>query len=363
MKRKIFHIVTHFDIGGSETVAINISKADNPDYEFHFVEVVRGEGVYSNAFIKDLEKHNIFYHRSPFSMNCILGALLFPFWFWKVHKKYNPDVYHSHTESPDVALYLFFHFFFFLINHNTKIVRTLHNTKLWKKKHLIGYLVEHFFLKHQANVAISEPVRKAYLADFSFYSKEIPVIYNGLEEKRQMPFEGIEKRNVNILFAGRIVPQKGINTLFKTIQILDEKQNDFFFHIIGEGPLKDTLVKELKNLDNVRFYGNVYNLASYLHSFDYLFMPSEYEGLSMLSIESSFAKLPIIINSVEGLVDTVPKSWPLKVINNNVQDYLRIFHNLGKYNHDSLADDAYQFVTERFGIKQMQTKYLDLYKN
>lgn len=53
MKRKIFHIVTHFDIGGSETVAINISKADNPDYEFHFVEVVRGEGVYSNAFIKD----------------------------------------------------------------------------------------------------------------------------------------------------------------------------------------------------------------------------------------------------------------------------------------------------------------------
>ena len=72
------------------------------------VEVVKGKGAYSKAFIEDLESNGIYYHRSPFSTNFILGALLFPFWFWKLHLKYHPDVYHSHTESPDVALYLFF---------------------------------------------------------------------------------------------------------------------------------------------------------------------------------------------------------------------------------------------------------------
>ena len=108
MSFKVFHIVTHFDIGGSETVALNISKAKCPNVEFHMVEVVKGKGAYSKAFIEDLESNGIYYHRSPFSTNFILGALLFPFWFWKLHLKYHPDVYHSHTESPDVALYLFF---------------------------------------------------------------------------------------------------------------------------------------------------------------------------------------------------------------------------------------------------------------
>ena len=362
MKYKVFHIVTHFDIGGSETVSLNISKANHPDFEFHFVEVVRGKGNYSDAFIRDLEKHHIFYHRSPLSINCILGALLFPIWFWKIHKKYSPDVYHTHTESPDVALYLFFHLFPFLIKKNIKVVRTLHNTKLWKKKHLVGIALERFFLKYQANVAISLPVKQSYLSQFSFYDKDIPIILNGIEEKQQMPFKHIETNKTNILFAGRLVEQKGTDILASVILALNKKSNKFFFHIIGDGPLRKELSDSLQNEENVRFYGNVYNLASYLGSFDYLFMPSWYEGLSMLSIESSFAKLPVIINSCEGLVDTVPTLWPLKVKNNDINAYLQIFENLDSYNRKSLSDQAYLFVSENFGIKQMQEKYLYRYR-
>lgn len=362
MKYKIFHIVTHFDIGGSETVALNISKANNPNFEFHFVEVIKGYGTYSEAFIKDLEKHNIFYHRSPLSINCILGALLFPFWFWKIHKKYNPDVYHTHTESPDVALYLFFHLFRFLIKKDIKVIRTLHNNKLWKRKHIVGILIERFFLKYQANVAISLPVKQSYLSQFGFYNKDIPVILNGIEEKQQVPFKEIEQNKINVLFAGRMVKQKGIDVLADVILTLNKNSNNFFFHIIGDGPLHEELSERLQNEDNVCFYGNVYNLASYLGSFDYLFMPSWHEGLSMLSIESSFAKLPVIINSCAGLIDTLPESWPLKVKNNDVNAYLQIFGTIDNYNRESLGDQAYQFVSENFGIKRMQDKYLNLYK-
>lgn len=361
MSHKVFHIITHLDIGGSETVALNISKMNNPNYEFHFVEVVRGKGTYSDAFIKDLKEHHIFYHRSPLSINCILGAFLFPFWFWKIHKKHNPDIYHTHTESPDVALFLFFHLFPFLIKKNTKIVRTLHNTKLWKRKHLIGIILEHFFLKYQANVAISLPVKQSYLSQFGFYNKDIPIILNGIEEKRQMPFKHIEPNKINILFAGRLVKQKGVDVLTNIILTLNKKPNKFFFHIIGDGPLYRELSDSLQNEGNVRFYGNIYNLASYLGSFDYLFMPSWYEGLSMLSIESSFAKLPIIINSCKGLVDTVPATWPLKVKDNDIDTYLQIFENLNSYNRELLSNQAYQFVSDNFGIKQMQKKYLYRY--
>ena len=363
MACKIFHIVTHFDIGGSETVALNISKSKNKDFEFHLVEVVRGHGDYSDAFIKDMELNGIHYHRSPFSTNFILGALLFPFWFWKIHKRYNPDVYHTHTESPDVALFLFFHIFKFMIKKSTKVVRTLHNTKLWKRKHFIGNLVEHFFLKHSSNISISKPVKEAYLSSFKFYNKEIPIIFNGIEEQRQITFKDVEKNKINILFAGRIVPQKGIDVLIRIIRELNNHENNFSFHIIGDGSLKNHLISSLANYSNVHIYGNIYNLASYLNSFDYLIMPSVHEGLSMLAIESSFAKLPIIINSCEGLEDTLPNDWPLKVRNNDFNSYLDIFRNLDKYNHDLLAQQAHDFVSERFGIIQMQEKYLYIYKN
>lgn len=363
MKHKVFHIITHLDIGGSETVALNISKMNNPNYEFHFVEVVQSKGDYSQSFIKDLKESNIIIHRSPFSTNLIIGTILFPFWFWRLHKKYKPDIYHSHTECPDVALYLFFHLFKFLIGKKTKVVRTLHNTKLWKNKHFIGVIIEHFFLKYQANVAISLPVKEKYQTNFKFYNKEIPIIFNGVEEKKQYQFNGIKKGKINILFAGRIVEQKGINILSEVVQKLNSNyQNDFFFHIIGEGPLKENLTKDLSAYTNVKFYDNIYNLASYLHSFDYLFMPSIHEGLSMLAIEASFAHLPIIVNSCEGLVDTLPETWPLKVIDNNIDDYIQIFTNLKSMNRNYLSTQAYEYVLERFSMKQMQNKYSNLYE-
>lgn len=361
MNYKVFHIVTHFDIGGSETVALNIAKAKKENIEFHLVEVVRGKGKYTDAFIKDLNEHHIKYHRSPVSTNFILGALLFPFWFCFLYFKYKPNVFHSHTESPDVALFLFYTLFGAFIPKTTKVVRTLHNTKLWKRKHFIGCIIEHFFLRHQSNVAISEPVRNSYLSDFPFYNKQIPIIYNGLEEKQQIPFEGLKQEKINILFAGRMVEQKGVDVLSKVVIKLNERNNNFYFYIVGNGPLKKQLHDELKNYDNVKFYENVYNLASYLGSFDFLFMPSRYEGLSMLSIEASFAHLPVIINSCNGLEDTLPKTWPLKVKHNEVNHYVQIFEKVKSINRIELSDSSYKYVKDRFGIKVMQDKYLSVY--
>ena len=38
---RIFHIVTHFDMGGAEKVAANIAASQTPGTEYHMVEVMR----------------------------------------------------------------------------------------------------------------------------------------------------------------------------------------------------------------------------------------------------------------------------------------------------------------------------------
>lgn len=55
---------------------------------------------------RELEEHGIMYHTSPIS-HSKLAILFFPLWFSFIYLKYSPNIIHSHTEIPDLALWLF----------------------------------------------------------------------------------------------------------------------------------------------------------------------------------------------------------------------------------------------------------------
>ena len=38
-KKRVFHIVSHFDVGGAERVAVNIAKSQTEGFEYHVVEL------------------------------------------------------------------------------------------------------------------------------------------------------------------------------------------------------------------------------------------------------------------------------------------------------------------------------------
>lgn len=121
----------------------------------------------------------------------------------------------------------------------------------------------------------------------------------------QKDFKNIIHGKINVLFAGRLEHQKGIDILIKTIIRLKDN-NTIHFHVIGEGSLKKMLISSLTDCKNFTYYEKIYNLASYLSSFDFLFMPSNFEGLALMPIEAGFAKLPCIVNDCPGLGETMP---------------------------------------------------------
>lgn len=98
-----------------------------------------------------------------------------------------------------------------------------------------------------------------------------------------------------------------------------------------------------------------------MFSFDYLLMPSNFEGLSLMSIEASMAKLPVIINDCLGLKDTLPEQWPLKVKNNELSAYYNIFDHLHDINRTEVGKQSYEFVKQHFTIKKMREDYESLY--
>lgn len=117
-------------------MAVNIAKSQTSDFEYHVVELIHAHSAFTKVFIKELEDTGIKYHRGfvpEVHFHYLferLAAVTFPLWFIFLFLKYRPDVIHSHTEMPDLAVYSFFKVFPTLLRH-CKVVRTIHNTRLW----------------------------------------------------------------------------------------------------------------------------------------------------------------------------------------------------------------------------------------
>ena len=375
---RTFHLITHFSLGGAERVAANIAESQTHGMEYHVVEIMRGRTAYTPKFIAELEQAGVRCHRSwmpDVSFHFLferIAALLFPLRMLYIMLRWRPDVIHTHTETPDLALYVFSRVFPRMLRR-VKIVRTIHNTRLWTGLPHTAQWVEAFFKSHNANIAISDSVRDSYAERFG---EVAPIINNGVAEVEQKDYFNISTpqylntstpQHLNLLFAGRLEPQKGVVVLCKVLKML-AGDTRFFFTIAGDGSQRTLVEQTLAEIAaegksvNAQLVPPIFGLAGYMQSFDYLFMPSEFEGLSMLSMEASLNRLPVIANACPGLADTLPADWSLLAHGNNIDDYRRIFNLLPTANRDALTQQAYAFAKERFSVRTMQERYEAWYK-
>ena len=373
---RIFHFITHFSLGGAERVAANIAESQTHGMEYHVVEIMRGRTAYTPKFIDELEKAGVRCHRSwmpDVSFHFLferIAALLFPLRMLYIILRWRPDVIHTHTETPDLALYVFSRVFPRMLRC-VKIVRTIHNTRLWAGLPRTAQWVEAFFKSHNANIAISDSVRDSYADRFG---EVPPIINNGVAEVEQKDYFNAQNSKLKtqnsklkILFAGRLEPQKGVVVLCKVLKMLAGDAR-YHFTIAGDGSQRTLVEQTLAEIAaegksvNAELVPPIFGLAGYMQSFDYLFMPSEFEGLSMLSMEASLNRLPVIANACPGLADTLPADWSLLAHGNNLDDYRRIFNLLPTANRDALTQQAYAFAKERFSVRTMQERYEAWYK-
>lgn len=359
--KTIFHIISRLDVGGAERVAISIAKSSSPDCRHHIVELQRGHSVFTRQMIAELREDNIPLHRSwlpiYFHLHCYVDrmiSIIFPIRFLFLWLRYRPDVVHSHTEMPDMAVWLTLKIFPFM---KLKVVRTIHNTCLWSGMAWTGQRVERFMQQRNANIAISPNVQAAYHEHFGTMP---PIIYNGVAPTTQHNYDGIVPGKVNILFAGRFEKQKGIATLCGIIKVMQTDKR-YHFHIFGAGREQE-LIDSLQGLDNVTVRKPMHGISTVMSSFDYLIMPSLHEGLSILAIEASMNGLPLLINRCAGLTDTLPPDWQLAVNDNKMEEWLRLFRNiLPNCDREALLSQAREYAIHHFSIRKMQCEYERIY--
>ena len=114
---------------------------------------------------------------------------------------------------------------------------------------------------------------------------------------------------LRLLFVGRLVPQKGLDVLFRALSSLKD-HGDWTLTIAGEGPLKDELARAVRGLhlgDRVVFRGWLErdHLPAVYKDADVFVLPSRDEGMPNAMLEAMAAGTPVVGSRVAGIEEVV----------------------------------------------------------
>lgn len=170
--------------------------------------------------------------------------------------------------------------------------------------------VENWLLRQADAVICCSKFIKKEINQFFNFNKEINVIPNGVRADFFQPTKINNNTYPTILFAGRLVVEKGIFVLLNSIQMVIKKYPNIKLHICGDGYLKDELDEFIikHGLESYICFKGFLNkkemLAEYQKA-DIAIFPSLYEPFGLVVLEAMACGLPIIVTNTGGMSEIV----------------------------------------------------------
>ena len=136
------------------------------------------------------------------------------------------------------------------------------------------FLLRSRLMARAINVACSQSVAESY-------GKSCRWTGNPYDTRAFFQRRGV-KRNKDVVFVGRLVPEKGPDILLRAVSILKEKQVHLKCSIVGDGPLSDSLRRIIieENLEeSVKLIGSLQDaqLGEFLNEHRVMVVPSVWE--------------------------------------------------------------------------------------
>ena len=135
-------------------------------------------------------------------------------------------------------------------------------------------------------------------------------IYNGIEKDYEFRRKVAADNEKIIMYAGRLVYEKGIQHLISAAPKILSGYNDTKFVIVGKGDMQNELKAQVDYLgisNKVYFTGQLSykDLCKMYKSADVAVFPSTYEPFGVVAIEAMFAGIPTVVSDVGGLNEIV----------------------------------------------------------
>jgi glycosyltransferase involved in cell wall biosynthesis len=248
-------------------------------------------------------------------------------------------------------------------------------TYLLEYNPLIEYLDIRAFRRSDFIISVSKFSRNWLIQNYHISPKKIKTIYQGVKIPRYNHNKNqkyIEEYNLKgekiILFVGRLEIRKGILDLVDALSIIPKKI-EYKCIIIGKGPLKNTIlrrIKEYKLSDNFIFidYLKKADLNCFYYLCDIYVQPSYLEGFGLTLIEAMATGTPVISTNTGAIPEIIKNNYNGILVKPNDSSELgkKIIYCLENDDfRKKLGNNALESVKNRFKWAKSIVKLIKYY--
>lgn len=277
--------------------------------------------------------------------------------FLKARLKKDQDIVHAHNIPSALAMK----------NTAGKKVLSLHGIFSQQVNQLHGKATGNIFKKYEKDAlqwanAITVISKEA----LDYYSK---LGYNVFQVPNAIDVSSLEinvdkRYPKQIIFAGRLSSEKGIDSL---ISIAQKLSDEIHLIILGAGPEEQKIKDLTKTHKNIHFLGyqNKKDTISLIRGSDILIQPSLQEGISSTLLEAMVCKTAIIASNVGGNKEIIENGINGMLVEpHEIQSFVKQITNLlnDAQLRESLVNQASKNV-EKYDWNHVGNLYLNIYKS
>jgi len=365
-KIKIIQFNSYSGIGGGEQILFDITKGLKNDFDFL---VVAPSGLLLQRCC------DIGIRTKIIEATGLLGRLKE---IKKIFKKANSDIIHMHGTRAAFWGRLAI----IGLKNKPKIIYTLHGFHIIRKKFFLKWsliLAERFLNRWTTFlVCVSEADKNLVLRYKTIFSKKLRLIKNGIDiERFQLTPEAIRQaredmglRNKLVLCSiGRLHLPKDFSTILRALKIIILKKKDVALLIIGDGPLRKSLEKEVGELgleEFVKFLGFRKDIPLLINLSDIMILSTRWEGLPLAPIEAGACRKSIIASDIDGVREIIlDKKTGFLFEPGSENDLADKILELGKSEElrKKMGQRAFEFISKNFSKQRMIKEYKSLYES
>ena len=277
--------------------------------------------------------------------------------FLKTKFKKGNDIVHAHHIVGALAMK----------NFSCKKILSIHGVYSKNIAQLYGKTTSNISKKYEKTalnlvdaITVNSKEGYDYYTEMGFNVVQIPnaIDLNIIPKKSTKQFEN------QIIFAGRLSKEKGIEILLETATHLPD---NYHLLIAGSGPLEEKVRNLADKKTNVHYLGyqSKQNLLSLIQGSDLLIQPSLEEGISSTLLEAMACGTCILASNIEGISEIVENNKNgLLVEPNNREKLLNKILDLlpKKEKRLRMANEGLEIV-KKYDWKRVGKLYLNFYES
>jgi len=175
------------------------------------------------------------------------------------------------------------------------------------------------------------------------------------------PDKTIEKKRC-VISVGRLEEQKNHRLLIEAVAQL----KNIALIIVGEGSLKQELLDQAKDLKvdlTIKAPMSHNNLKELMSQASLFVLPSTYEGLPKVLLETMALAVPALCTSIPEVREVIKEGWNGWYCSFSVQDMAKKIHTALVSDTTDISKNARQTIVDRFGLKKVKHMEVQLIKS